>query len=263
MKSDKEIEELLQKYYEGETTVAEEKELQKFFTGGTPIPEHLKADAAPFQYYAQQQEAETDKGLTDGWLFEKIEEQEVEKQEPQGKQLFFPMLQDYASYWRVAAGIIFILGAFWAGRYYNQGMAPEQNAEIAALREEMLEMKEALAKGTSASERIQLVSQEFEQEQPDELIEILVTTMNEDPNVNVRVAAAEALFRFHENPEVRRALIASMKRQTDPIMQLTLIDMLVSIKEQEAIGELNEFSQRNDLLPIVKDKAAEGLGKLI
>lgn len=262
MKLDK-IEELLQKYYEGETTVAEEKELQVFFNGTTDVPEHLKAHAGPFQYYAKQQEAQTDKGLSDDWLFEKVAQQEVEKQEPQGRQVFFPLMQEYATYWRVAAGIVFILGAFWAGRYYNQNAAKAPDTEIAALREEVQDMKRALATGASASERIQMVSQEFDTEQPDDIIQVLITTMNQDPNVNVRVAASEALYRFHHNKVVRQALVASLKQQTDPLMQLTLIDMLVSIKEKEAIGELEDLSQRDDLLPIVKDKAAEGLGILI
>ena len=62
---------------------------------------------------------------------------------------------------------------------------------------------------------------------------------------------------------MRQALVESQKLQTDPIMQLTLIDMLVSIKGKEAVGELEEMANRKDLLPIVKSKAAEGLGILI
>ncbi|WP_018476226.1 HEAT repeat domain-containing protein [Pontibacter roseus] len=257
MKSDN-IEELLQKYYEGETDLAEEKQLQAFFNDPAELPEHLKAQAAPFRYYAKQQEEQPDDALSDDWLFEKIEQQE-----PRAKQLFFPVVQGLASYWRVAAGILLVLGAFWVGRQYDQGTATEPNAELAALREEVQEMKRALASGASASERIQLVSQEFGAEQPDGIIQVLITTMNEDPNVNVRVAASEALYRFHHKKEVRQALVTSLRRQTDPLMQLTLIDMLVSIKEKEAIGELEDLTQRKDLLPIVKDKAAEGLGILI
>ncbi|MDX5419767.1 MAG: HEAT repeat domain-containing protein [Hymenobacteraceae bacterium] len=258
MKSDKEIEELLQKYYEGETTVAEEKQLQVFFSEPAHIPEHLKAHAAPFRYYANQQETQPDKALPDDWLFEKIDQQE-----PKGKQLFFPPLQALSPYWGVAAGILLFLGAFWGGIQYRRGIATDPNPELVALREEVQQMKQALATKTSASERIQLVSQEFESEQPDELIGVLVTTMNQDPNVNVRVASAEALFRFHQKKAVRHALVESLAQQTDPLMQLTLIDMLVRIKEKEAVSELEEMAQRKDLLPIVKDKAAEGLGILI
>jgi hypothetical protein len=257
MKLDK-IEELLQKYYEGETTVAEERQLQAFFSEAADLPEHLKAHAGPFRYYAKQQEDHTDKALSDDWLFEKIE-----KQEPQAKHLFFPKIQEFATYWRVAAGILLVLGAFWAGSQYKQRSATKPDAEIAALREEVLEMKRVMATDASASERIQMVSQEFNAGQPDEVLEVLIHTMNQDPNVNVRVAASEALYRFHHKKEVRHALVESLKLQTDPLMQLTLIDILVKIKEKEAIGELEEFAQRKDVLPIVKDKAAEGLGILI
>lgn len=257
MKLDK-VEALLQKYYEGETTVAEERELQAFFRETASLPDHLKPHAAPFQYYSQQQNEQPDEELSDDVLFEKIEQQE-----PKGRQLFFPSWQDFTPYWRVAAGILLVLGAFWAGSQYRQGTAPEPSAEIAALREEVQEMKKALATSASASERIQLVSQEFESEQPDEVIEVLIETMNQDPNVNVRVAATEALYKFHDKPEVRHALVESLRWQKDPLMQLTLIDMLVSIKEKEAVTELEDLTKRKDLLPIVKDKAAEGLGILI
>lgn len=258
MKLDK-VEELLQKYYEGETTVAEERQLQAFFTESASLPEHLKAHATPFQYYSRQRNEQLDEGLSDDVLFGKIEQQE-----PKGRQLFFPSMQSFAPYWRVAASILLLLGAFWAGSQYSrQGAAPEPSAEIAVLREEVQEMKKALATGASASERIQLVSQEFENGQPDELVEVLIQTMNQDPNVNVRVAATEALYKFHNKPEVRHALVESLRRQTDPLMQLTLIDMLVDIKEKEAVTELQELTKRKDLLPIVKEKATEGLGILI
>ncbi|WP_266203857.1 HEAT repeat domain-containing protein [Pontibacter kalidii] len=259
------IEALLQKYYEGQTTVAEEKQLQSFFQQELQLPQHLQPHAAQFRYYAQQQEAQLDKFLADDWLFEKIEE----KTPQQGKQLFFPVPQA-AAYWRVAASIILLATAFWAGGRFMErsSTAPQQSSEIVALRQEVQEMKSVLAAGGaagySASDRIRVVSQDLSTvSEDDEVIRLLISTMNSDPNVNVRLAASQALYRFKENEQVRTALIRSLPTQTDPLMQLTLIDMLVELKEQKAVEQLQILTQKENLLPIVKNKAEEGIGILL
>jgi hypothetical protein len=255
---------LLQKYYEGETNVAEEKQLQDFFNREQELPKHLKPHAAQFRYYAQQQEAQPDKFLADEWLLEKIQKPAPQ----QGKLLFFPV-QQAAVYWRVATSILLLAGAFWAGAQFGQQPSTEQQApEIAALRQEVQEMKKVLAAGAtahySASDRIRVVSQEFGAAPgDDEVIRLLISTMNNDPNVNVRLAASEALYQFRESEQVRHALIKSLPVQTDPLMQIALIDLLVKMKEKKALEPFQKLAKKEDLLPIVKDKAEEGIGILI
>ena len=53
----KEIEGLLEKYWEGETSSSEEKLLKEFFEKG-PVPGHLQKAAAVFAYYHEQQKIE-------------------------------------------------------------------------------------------------------------------------------------------------------------------------------------------------------------
>jgi hypothetical protein len=55
MKDLNRIEELLEKYYRGETTTDEEKELRRFFAGGD-VPRQLAAEAGLFGYYARERE---------------------------------------------------------------------------------------------------------------------------------------------------------------------------------------------------------------
>ncbi|MFD2512809.1 HEAT repeat domain-containing protein [Pontibacter locisalis] len=258
------IEELLQKYYEGETSVAEEKQLQEFFNSTHLLPDSLKPHAAQFQFYTKQQEEGLSKFLADDWLFEKVEEQTALVQ---GKQLSFPV-QKAVSFWYVAASVLLIIGAFWAGSQYRQEPATVQHPEIAALQQEVQEMKEILTSGASAgytaSDRIQVVSQEFKAASAGgEVINLLVNTMNTDPNVNVRIAACEALYQYKDKEQVRIAYIKSLPAQTDPLMQLTLIDVLVSLQEKKAVEQLQKLAEKKDLLPIVKNKAEEGIGILI
>lgn len=49
------IEALLEKYYRGETSTAEEEILRDFFTGGD-VPEHLEAEAGLFRFFNLQKE---------------------------------------------------------------------------------------------------------------------------------------------------------------------------------------------------------------
>jgi hypothetical protein len=55
MKDLKHIEELLEKYYQGETSTAEEKSLRVFFEAGD-VPEHLKAEAGLFGFFSLERE---------------------------------------------------------------------------------------------------------------------------------------------------------------------------------------------------------------
>jgi hypothetical protein len=63
----KEIEELLEKYYEGETTLAEEKILRDFFISGN-VPSELSVHKSQFLYFA---EASVDE-ISDWDLEEKV-----------------------------------------------------------------------------------------------------------------------------------------------------------------------------------------------
>ena len=48
------IEDILERYYQGETTLAEEKQLRQFFQNDD-IPEHLMSHSAQFRYFSQEQ----------------------------------------------------------------------------------------------------------------------------------------------------------------------------------------------------------------
>ncbi|MEJ8804424.1 HEAT repeat domain-containing protein [Pontibacter sp. H249] len=253
---------LLDKYYEGNTSLAEEAWLREYFSQEPDLPENLRPHAAQFKSIAKQQEVQLDESITEDWLLAKIEAPE---QQQNGKQLFMPWV-DAGKVWHVAASILLLLGVFWAGFYLAKQQTNSQVNEVAALQQDVQALKTALATANttySASERIQLVSQQTEQEPDEEVVEALISTMNHDANVNVRLAACEALYEFKENKRVREAFIHGLRYQKDPLIQITLIDMLVSMKEKRAVQPLQELTEQKDLLPVVKDKAAHGLGVLI
>ncbi|WP_234736618.1 HEAT repeat domain-containing protein [Tellurirhabdus bombi] len=253
MKQD--IEKLLEKYYEGETTVDEEKQLRTFFQQEV-IPSHLQSHAAQFQYFASAQ-AEQPSTQTAEWL------DQTAKPQTQIRRLTSWGL-------RLAASLILIAGGFMGGLLYNRQpvdqLAFSSENDVREITPEYA-MKKALrfeeAATTSASERIQAVNQSYElNEANQEITQLLINTLNFDDNLNVRLAACQALLRFENEPGVREALIQSLKIQTDPNVQITLIEALVAMKEKRAVDEMQRLVQNQQVLEVVRLKAEEGLNHL-
>ncbi|HEY3404889.1 MAG TPA: HEAT repeat domain-containing protein [Ohtaekwangia sp.] len=169
------------------------------------------------------------------------------------------------AFYRVAAAIaLLILGGgtgYWISKYQKQ------QDEIARLKEEMELTKQMiiskLGNEFSASQRIQGVNVALTITQADdEVVNALVKAMNEDPNTNVRLAALEALSKFHEEPAVRKILVASLAKQTDPVVQIALIQLMVTMKEKGVVRDLERIIDNDTTIKAVKDEAYSGILKL-
>jgi hypothetical protein len=253
----KDIEKILKKYYEGETTLAEEKMLRAFFQEEN-TPQHLQSHAAQFRFLA---ESRTEKASEDtaAWLNQPLESASG------GKIVRFAP-GNWAG--RIAASVGLLLIGFAAGSWYDNPEKTPAQAQATVPEIDLVAMKNVLhfdqVQQTSASERIRAVNQATELSQADqEITQLLINTMNFDDNVNVRLAACEALYRFKNEPGVREAFIQSLKIQTDPNVQLVLIDILVDIKEKRAVDEMQRLIQDKNTMKVVRHKAEQGIGDLI
>ncbi len=244
-----EIEKLLEKYYEGETTLQEEKYIKEFFSK-SDIPAHLQPYIAEFGYYKQAAKETPSKNLNEAIL---------SKIEKKGR-----IVQFRVASLRIAAGVALMIGSFAAGYIYNNkgGEIPiAQSTPERAMRETLQFQQVSL---TSASERIDAVNQSLKLEELDkELIQLLINTLNFDDNVNVRLAACQALARFESEPAVREGLMQSLKIQTDPTIQITLIELLVMMKEKRASETLEQIAKDKAVMDVVRMKAEEGVATLI
>jgi HEAT repeat protein len=86
--------------------------------------------------------------------------------------------------------------------------------------------------------------------------------LNRDPNVNVRLAAVDALYLFYDHPEVKEGLIHSLAGQTSALVQMSLVNLLVEIRERRAVEALERLIQDQNLNPKVKKRAEMGLTQL-
>jgi hypothetical protein len=165
---------------------------------------------------------------------------------------------------RVAASILLVAGGMLIGTKIRIGSTPKATNEMAELKTEIREMKEVillnLLEDESASERIKAVSFAEDMENPDHnILDALIHTMNHDKNVNVRLAALYSVAKFAGAQVVRDSMVTSLSKQTEPIMQIVLINLLTEKRERKAIGPIREILKNKTTLKPVKDIAEKGL----
>jgi hypothetical protein len=157
--------------------------------------------------------------------------------------------------------LTFALSIFVVGLLIGNWFTPFQNyeGELSALSTEVSQMREvmmmSLLENNSATERLKAVNISSEISSVDERITIaLLKTLNSDPNVNVRIAAVEALLQHASAPNVREGLMASIARQQSPLVQAALADAMLVLQEQRSVKEFEELLNRDNLNPGVRDK---------
>ncbi|PLX16882.1 MAG: hypothetical protein C0597_07610 [Marinilabiliales bacterium] len=120
------------------------------------------------------------------------------------------------SYIKYAASAIILLGfGFLLGR--NMQIQSVKNSEIAALRSELYSMQQTATTASlsipTASQRLKAVNTINEQVKVDiKTVALLINTFKTDENINVRMAAANALSKYKESPDVRDAFLEVLEK---------------------------------------------------
>lgn len=165
--------------------------------------------------------------------------------------------------WKVAAAILLLVGGAWIGAVYQEKKDTQPN-QLTALQKEVKEMKQvllfSLIDDESASQRIKAVSYAEEMPNPDQpVVDALMNTLNNDKNGNVRLAALYSLARWADNHTVRDSLVLSLGKQTEPIVQIVLINLLAEKRETRAIAPMKAILSNGKALEEVKEAARKGL----
>lgn len=142
------------------------------------------------------------------------------------------------------------------------------NEQIDSLSSQVSEMKQvmmlSLLQDPSASQRIKAVSFTDDLSNVNlRVIDALLTTLNEDPNVNVRLSTLEALVKLSGEPKVREGLVRSINHQESPIMQSAIADVMVKLQEKSSVRSLQELLGKKDLNKMVKNNIEKSIQKLI
>jgi hypothetical protein len=231
------------------------------------IEQELVRNADAYKLYEQLKElvrvmdrpTELEPGKEVKQSFEQFLQQEIAHQTKARSVVFQPM------FYRIAAAVSLLILVGVVGFWIYKDRQHEH--ELAAIRKEVEATKQMMLammnNEHSASQRITGVSVAYQMEKADdEIVQVLVKTMNEDPNTNVRMAALEALSKFHTVPSVRKALIQSLSVQKDPVVQIALIQLMVMMKEKGIVKDLERMTKDRSTMKAVKDEAYSGIMKL-
>lgn len=251
MNNNKDIEKLIEKYFSGESTLEEEKQLHVFFQG-EDIPDELKTYQDQFLMRAVLGKMNASH-FSDEDLFTKLDK-EVSESKVVPINLDRPTFLTWA--YRVAAAVALIMVGFWVGGKFSA------NSDVAQIQHELAVLKSQL-QSSSASGRLQAVSNVSETNQSnEEMILTLEAVMKNDPNMHVRTKAVEALGKMSSKPGALKALTEALLEETEPAVQIAIIDALVKTQQKSAIESLEKLTQEEEVLKDVRDEAYIGIFKL-
>lgn len=162
------------------------------------------------------------------------------------------------------AALLLLIGIFAGSRFPS---AADDRSEITQLRGEVRHMGQLLAisllSQQSASERLRGVASTYQMDQPDEqVVSALLRALKFDPNVNVRLAAIDALEKFVSDPAVGREVLETLPRESSPLVQIALIDVLIQEKVRQSAEVLKSMAADPSVDNSVKQKIASGLKEL-
>lgn len=149
----------------------------------------------------------------------------------------------WKSYLRIAASILIVASAFVIGTMVGNGT--EENTQI----------KQVLAtiEDESASQRIAALNRSEHIETTDRrVLQAFIDRLLYDEKPSVRLAAVEALAKFSSEEMVKVALLKALEKDTDPAMQIELIQVLVKIEEKRALTPMKNLLNDEEVPEYVK-----------
>ena len=170
--------------------------------------------------------------------------------------------------WQMGISFALLVLGVAAGYAIRPEKQHEVQPDVAQLRGEVSNMRQMVAlslmQQQSAGERLRGVSWAYRVESSDtEVLSALLSTVNSDQSINVRIAAVDALHAFGASPVTRTAIVQSIPKQTSPLVQIALIELLVDLKVTDAATELKALSSDEKIDVSVRERAKWALGKLL
>ena len=239
-------------YLSGELDEDRKKILDEHLAGCTDCRLHFKEVKTVWKELGAIPESEPSPSLRSGFYAMLAREKHRQEEGSSFSERFGDWI---AAFWpqrpayQFALALVFLAVGLLAGSRFRQGAV--RNGEIAVLRGEIADLRQtvsvSLMNQASSTERLRGIQYSSQVDSPRApLITTLLNKLNNDPNVNIRLAAVEALYVFSDRPAVRDELIASLSKQTSPLVQISLIDLLVDVREGRSLEALRELLQDED-----------------
>ncbi|MDX1636425.1 MAG: HEAT repeat domain-containing protein [Balneolaceae bacterium] len=197
--------------------------------------------------------------------FQELLNREKNRQWKTGKRSWKAYLGSLLTTRKLAYAVsIFLVGIF-VGDIYTP--VSNRDRQIDRLSMEMNHLREmlviSLLDNSSSIERLKAVNIGNDIRSVDaKVTEALLQTLNNDSNVNVRLAAVDALVKHASNPEVRSGLINAISRQESAVVQTALADAMLILQESRSVDELKKLLEQNELEGSVRDKLENTIAAL-
>lgn len=257
-----EINTLVEKFNAGQATTADVKEIEKLIEGGFVSLTDLHDFARLDEQVLMIQNPSPSRRLDDVFYTMLANEKRERAAAFDWKRIFsWPSLAPRLSFAAVALVIGIAVGYFLR--------SPSQpDAQIDQLSQQVTDLKEmmmlSLLEKESASDRLKAVSLTAGMDRASQKVTgALLQTLNNDTNINVRLAALEALKPYTKDSNVRQQLIQSIAIQESPLVQIALAELMAQLQEKSSVEELQKILKDDRTPRDVKKKIEESIDVLI
>ena len=258
--TNKKAEELWQDKLAGNISENEEKALKEFLLSNPEKAKELKDLEQTWDLFEEIERPEPSDAMDA--RFEGMMAAYSEKQKEVRPNVLDWIVAQMTKSWQVG------LASLVMGLFIGWWMLPsqDQKQDIAQLSSEIQSMKEmmmlTLIEQPKAQERIRAVNMAADMPKADEkVINALISTLNHDDNINVRLASLESLVRYVDEPDVRHALVDALKMQESPLMLVAIADVLVAIQEKSSVDAMEKLKENTED-EFVKEKLNESIETL-
>jgi hypothetical protein len=167
--------------------------------------------------------------------------------------------------WQTALAVVLLVGGGFGEHYLARPRTA--NPEIATLQAQVENLRQTVAlsmlQDQSSSSRIRGVSYASQVQRPDSHTEqALLSALNHDANINVRLRVVDALENLAGHPDIQRALVDSLPLQDSPLVQVAVIDVLTEVNDKAALPALRQLAADTKTDDAVRQRAAAGVKKL-
>jgi hypothetical protein len=259
------IQELITRYNAGLTTSQEEREIEQLIEQGSIDMEDLGALNMLHDSVVMMNTPEPSANL-DHSFYQRLS-LEKKSRRPFSWSAFFSW-PEFAP--KLAMACVTLIMGVGVGYYLkpNTATTTASNQEIADLGKQVSDLKEMmmldLLEKESASERLRAVSLTQDMDQASQKVtSALLETLNKDSNVNVRLAALDALRPYVNNSGVREALVRAIGKQESPLVQVALAELMAALQVKSSVNELKKIIEDENMPKDVKNKIKESIDVLI
>jgi len=252
------IDELIARYNAGLATSADQKQLEHLLEQGIIQVHQLQELTALEDQLVKLNEPVSSKNLDEQFYsMLKMEKQAMITTSAWRNFFAWPQLLP-----KIAIASVTLIIGLAAGYFMRSPATVKGDQQIADLSQQVSDLQEmmmlSLLEKESVTERLKAVSLTDQMDQASHKVtSALLETLNNDENVNVRLAALEALRPYIKDSQVREALVRSIAAQESPLVQVALAEVMAQSQVKSSVKELKKILQNEKTPSDVKKRVQE------